>query len=501
MRNRMKRKLPLYLGVFAICMAMFHGTAGAMRFDVSEDVVIDCSVTLTYGASFRAKDAESEKIADINADDGNRNFDQWDMVNNKFGTVADVEINYKNFGALIRPKAFYDFVYMGDNAENNLATFNGDPGTSSDEFTDETRDAHGSGAEILDIYAYSMFDLGGRNLEVRVGRHALNWGESLWMTGGIGAAQNPIDGAAALAPGTQAEEVFLPTEAASLQFNLTDTVALSAYYQWRWRETKLPETGFFLSTTDMMDEAGKFLLIAPGLGLSRGADIDAKDDGQYGASLTYVADWLLDTEFGFYYLKYHEKTPMLNMDMANMQYYMTYAEDLDLYGFSFSAAVGDTNVSGEISYRPDYPLRSAVPGAYVEGNVVQAMVSAMHSTGPTPVYSNMLITAEVGFNNVSSVEEEMLSADDFAWGYRLELSPIWYEALPKLNVSLPVNYTGNPHNTSSFGGYTEDSNALSVGLSFTYDNVYAYGIRYVDYSSDNSLSDRDYIAVNFSYTF
>ena len=44
--------------------------------------------------------------------------------------------------------------------------------------------------------------------------------------------------------------------------------------------------------------------------LGRGDDDFADDDGQYGLSARYYADWLGGTEFGFYYQNYHSRLPV-----------------------------------------------------------------------------------------------------------------------------------------------------------------------------------------------
>jgi hypothetical protein len=39
---------------------------------------------------------------------------------------------------------------------------------------------------------------------------------------------------------------------------------------------------------------------------------NARDDGQYGVAVRYFADWLHDTDFGFYFLNYHSRLPLLS---------------------------------------------------------------------------------------------------------------------------------------------------------------------------------------------
>ena len=50
-----------------------------------------------------------------------------------------------------------------------------------------------------------------------------------------------------------------------------------------------------------------------------GRDINAKNDGQYGFALRYVAEELNLTEFGFYFVNYHAKEPQLVVDLTHYE--------------------------------------------------------------------------------------------------------------------------------------------------------------------------------------
>ena len=183
---------------------------------------------------------------DINNDDANRNFDQWDLINNKVTALADIEFNYKSAGVFVRPKAFYDHVYMTDNANDNPETNNAFVGGligASDEWPDEIEDIHGRNAEILDLFGYYSFYLGDREIDIRVGKQVISWGESLLIVGGISTAQSVIDASAAQAVGTEVKEIYLPTESAYLQISITPELGLGGYYQWKWEKNRLMEGG------------------------------------------------------------------------------------------------------------------------------------------------------------------------------------------------------------------------------------------------------------------
>ncbi|MDX9786879.1 MAG: DUF1302 family protein [Desulfobacterales bacterium] len=326
MKSKMGKGFLLFLSVLMLMAS--GGTADAMRFDVGKDTAVDCDVTVVYGAGFRVKKPESAKLGEynpaaINSDDGNENFDQWDMINNRFSTIADIDVKHKNFGVFLRPRAFYDFVYMGKNSNDSPATNNNFQAgviDSTDDFDEETEDAIGKKAEILDLFAYAQLELVGRKLDLRVGRQVIQWGESLYLQGGIASAMAHQDASLSTAPGVEIKEMLLPSEAVSMQMDITENVSVGSFYQWKWEKLRYYESGSYFSTTDFLDEAGYLIL---GRGLTRGTDDEASDSGQFGVSLMYLAEWLNNTEFGIYYINYHEKSPAVAYG-PNKTYYLTF---------------------------------------------------------------------------------------------------------------------------------------------------------------------------------
>lgn len=115
---------------------------------------------------------------------------------------------------------------------------------------------------------------------------------------------------------------------------------------------------------------------------------EPSNDGQYGIKLGYYAPELGETEFGFYFMNYHSRRPLISgtaadfstgallSDLATVgqnsgninrelllslksfsKAQIVYPEDIKLYGFSFNTLIGDTSVAGEIAHRQDEPLQ------------------------------------------------------------------------------------------------------------------------------------------------
>jgi hypothetical protein len=92
-------------------------------------------------------------------------------------------------------------------------------------------------------------------------------------------------------------------------------------------------------------------------------DIEARDSGQWGLALRYFAPWLNDTEFGFFYLRYHSRLPLLSgqavtsPDITTGRVIVEYPEDINLFGVSFNTNISGWSVGGEVSYRNNLPVQ------------------------------------------------------------------------------------------------------------------------------------------------
>ncbi len=517
MKYKQARKQLFFGTVLVVAILFLTDSAMALNWDFNNGMSLDCDITIGYAAGVRTGDRDEELLAaNVNGDDGSQNFDQWDMINNRFSIIADMDVNYKDsYGVFVRPRAYYDFAYMGTNSNESPTTNNNYVAgviDNTDDWPEDVEDVHGNKAEILDAFAYAGFEVGGgRYLDLRAGRQVIQWGESLYVQGGIASAMAWLDTITANAPGTEVKEFLSPTGAVSAQMDLTGSIAVGAFYQWEWEKHRLNESGSFFSDKDFLDEAGNAYLYeaAPGViipVMERRKDLDKEpdDQGQYGFNVMYRASWLGETEFGLYFINYHEKLPVFNTDPANGLYFITYAEDVKLYGFSFSSQIGTANISGEFSYRQDFPV--ATTEGIEEADYWQAQLSWLYSI-TFPGVDRLAFQGEVGCNQVQDYSDEDLSAQDkhkFAWGFVAVLSPEWYQVLPDLDISVPLVYKGNPEgNSVNTLTFDEKNDSGSVGVQFTYKNAIKASLKYVNYfnSMDNSFSDRDYAAFDIKYSF
>lgn len=422
-------------GTVAPAYALFNYEEG--------DLKVNLDTTVTVGAAWRADDRDYRSVGDANAaaaqaagdnpsglshlhgtssqDNSNLLWKKGSTYSEVIKISADLELNYKNFGAFIRGKAYYDNrLVNGDGVTDKPAFYrqdaNGNPL--------EPSQSQGSGGDILDAFVWGDFDMNGMPLNVRLGRQVISWGEGVLFSNGINTI-NPIDVNAFLTPGSEIKDALIPLNALYGSLGITDNFSVEAFVLLEWKETELPACGTFFSTTDLAGPncwggfyAGGGEATAPGSSLAwlpRGDDVEADDQGQFGVAARYFAD-TIETEFGFYYINYHSQAPIISghmptptdittapynsvaalapliyggrtydqLSLAEIRdlaqglanatnigarllpagdFFIEYPEDIQLFGASFNTTFdmglpgGATSVSGEISMRKDQPFQ------------------------------------------------------------------------------------------------------------------------------------------------
>ncbi len=308
------------LGVVALTAILLSATS-AMAVDFKKgELEGSWDTTLSWGTQFRLDDPDLRLIGlpsggsafSVNGDNGNLNYDTG-IVSNVFKLTSELELRYKNVGAFVRFRGFYDF----ENEEENRART---PLTSA------ALDRVGSRADIMDAFFWVKFDLGSKPAEFRFGEQVLSWGESTFIQGGINVV-NPVDVSAIRVPGAELRDALLPEGMVSASFGLSQNASLEAFYLYDWGPTKIDPPGSYWSSNDFAGAGGDTVFLGfggspddfnfpgtsrPFLGVPREADHRASEDGQYGVAFRIFAPSLNDTEFGFFYVNYHSRLPTIN---------------------------------------------------------------------------------------------------------------------------------------------------------------------------------------------
>ncbi|MGE8188055.1 DUF1302 domain-containing protein [Pseudomonas sp. NPDC086278] len=454
------RKRCLQAGSALACVfpLLLSGQSRAAEFSFLDNQVTgSLDTTVSYGALWRVQ-GQDKTNNDVNSNDGNRNFSPG-LASEVYKITSDLGATYENYGLFVRGSAFYDTQIM--DKRNDYYDHNRPPQPSQsypqdDHFTAETRDVAGSRVDILDAYVYGNWDIAEHPVTARLGRQVFNWGEGVFYRGGVNTT-NPVDSSKFRLPGAEIKEVLMPVEAVSFNIGLTDNLSMDTFYQWNWKETRLDPVGTFFSETDLFADGGNtgytrvnafsnptFQRLYPQLAANNfaglqgtqyldsngyfkvshiGQDINAKNDGQFGAAFHYIAEQLNSTEFGFYFVNYHAKDPVVYADlnpayagvdmnqMAGLGGFSSYnslinaaaggnanaiqtlglvngaaavdlanqttarreyVENIRMYGLSFNTTVGDASLFGEIAYRPNLPIGVATTNDLLGDMLAQA---------------------------------------------------------------------------------------------------------------------------------
>lgn len=443
-------KLPLV----TLISSLMWNPAHALEFSLG-DVEGRFDSNISVGASWRMGDRDPSLISALNGgkatgnavnDDGNLNFNKNDSFSKIFKGVHDLSLSYDNVGAFVRGKYWYDFELKDESQRwgNGPSGYATNKPLNDDGFNDY---AKFSGAEILDAFVYGNFDLGEMPGTVRLGRQVVSWGESTFIQGGINAI-NPIDVAAFRRPGAEIKEGLLPVNMLFGSLGVTDNLSAEAFYQLEWEETAIDGCGTYFSTVDYIAQGCDKLTLgsaavlsgfpqfasdsaanAAGFFVERGADIEAKDEGQFGLAFRYFAEELNSTEFGFYYMNYHSRLPVASgvttgsdqmtntgntqpfipdnllfhgddpLLQQNPVYFSEYLEDIELLGLSFATTAGEVALSGEVSHQKDMPLQ--INGADLVGSILTAGTQTLPNGDQNPMNSEVF-SAYFGGGNTPS---------------------------------------------------------------------------------------------------
>jgi hypothetical protein len=485
----------------------------------------------------------------LNFNAGDDNFRNRGLVSKRLDLLSEFDAVYrKDHGLRVSAAAWYDGAYSGKTDATDAV--NGQ--TPANEFPRRTRDLAGRKAEVLDAFVFGGWDMGeGRKLNVRLGQHALQYGESLFFgDNGIARAQGPIDIFKLLgSPNAQFKEIVRPVPQLSAQFQASPSVSIGGYVQFGWEADRLPPPGSYFSTANIPwgSEQPEFVSV-PGLGnfvLTPGGDRHAKDSGQFGLQLR----WRLgETDLGFYAARYHDKggqlygalnpagTPGPGGTLPGNWYYV-FPEAIKVYGVSATRSFGDFNFAAEASVRDDMPLRSTnmlygfFPGQpeprFATGRTAHLNLSTLATFGPSFIARESSLVAELAWNRVLHTNDPDGELDDGrtrdATALQFVFAPAYRQVLPGLDLSVPigVRYTLDGHSSVTVWD-AKHTGSYNVGLEGNYLGVWQFALTYTRFigkaepfvnfapllsggspifSHGNPLADRDFVAFNLRRTF
>ena len=376
-------------------IAMAPLSAPAMQLPIDNpDVVANWDNTVSVGASWRLEDQDQDLIGrsnggnanSINFDNGNLNYDKGDLWSAPIKLTSELDIEYNNYALFMRGLVFYDFVIMDSDVARK------DPITGKQiQLSPSAERLSGYDWRLLDAFISGDYEINDMYLNLRAGNMVLNWGESTFIQNGINIV-NPVEVSALRLAGSEIKEALKPLPMLNATLSVTEKLSFEGFYQFAFRHTDIEPEGTFLSANDFASPGGHFVMLGfgnplipdspsnligtganngVGVVVSRGADRDGDDQGQFGLAMRYFEPALNDTEFGFYWLRVHSRLPLLSVRTgtpvglatgdyaASASYFREFPEDLNTLGVSFSTEAGTTGIAlqGDLAYAIDRPIQ------------------------------------------------------------------------------------------------------------------------------------------------
>ncbi|MFI8747604.1 DUF1302 domain-containing protein [Pseudomonas sp. NPDC077186] len=380
------RQLKLCVAIVATACASEGVQAGPFEFD--NGVTGRWGLDMSLGSSWRTRDADTALIGRQNGgsmpssstDDGNLNYkNKGDNFSTIAKVIGELQVEKNGFGVFLRGKGWYDYtqkdrkVSHGSNANGYAA----DSRLEDSEYND--RLSKFSGIELLDWYGFGGFaPTDNSYLSFKLGSHAVNWGESLFISGGIN-QYNPVDVSAARRAGAQVKEIILPTQQISLNLGVGEW-SFETFYKLKVQRTVLEGCGTYWSVSDSMNcQDSTYALVnltgmpdgdalAANLGRITGVNQYPRDSGSYGFS---VKRMIGDVDVGAYFVNYTTTSPRISLrnspstaggplssgPTAIQGFWDWSANNIKVYGLSAATELGGWSVFGEISHTKDFPVQ------------------------------------------------------------------------------------------------------------------------------------------------
>jgi hypothetical protein len=354
-----------------------------------------------------------------NHDDGNLNYDKYDIVAAVARLNSDLKITWGELLVRVRGIGYFDPINTNfdETHSNTLYQPAHTPRSSGVE------KAYAKGVELMDAYAQYSFQLWDRTGAISVGQQTIRWGESgLFALNSISEI-NPPSSIKYHTPGAEIGELFLPVPLVSLSFDLFAGAGIEGIYQFGWRPVQPDVHGAFQSDVDAFgNDHGEPIYINLGqfsedpycikepqntvLSLISSSCQTARllplkqgypsDGGQYGVKLNYFAESFGNgTELNLYYFRYHSRLPYLSLYAAQescarhstsatvvadcrgfrgrfnpageeplhvdtIKLLVDYPEGINMFGASFNTNIGSWSLAGEYSFRPNVPMQVQV---------------------------------------------------------------------------------------------------------------------------------------------
>lgn len=514
-------------------LTAWAGGASAFEIDTDNpDLRIRWDNTARYNLGVRTEAQDKRLLANPSYDEGDAKFKKGDVVTNRLDLLSELDLNYKgDFGLRVSAAGWYDQAY-----DDHKVTALAGGGAYSTSYFNNTYNhevqkyVNGPSGEVLDAFLWTNQKLGDIPVNIKLGRHALVWGEGLLIGGqAISYSQAPVDGVKAVtSPGIETKEVFLPLGQLSFKAQLTDDVTLAGQYFYEWDSTRVPNGGTYLMGADTSPNVDQ-LPAAPGFNIPRTGALRPSQTGNWGLSVRANVE-AIDSTVGLYYRHFDDYNPETGVQFLGTTptnpgpFRFVYAKDVKLIGLSLARSIGPVSFGSELSLRQNAQLNSKGSYNFLEntgarGNTLHAVVNGVYLLPKTPLWETGNLIAEVAYSHLLKVTEhedlyrgvgyagcvksgtgsggvpaqpgkigDACSTRDFIQA-AVNLTPQYLGVFPSWDLDLPMSVNYGVHGTApTGGGGFYKLLTWSVGAKLTYDQRHEFSLRYSDLSVPTKYS-------------
>lgn len=509
--------LALHAVAAAVALACAAAAGAAEIPFVNPDIKMRFDTTVRYTAGVRVEAQDPRLLKNYIYDEGDSKFDKGDIVSNRLDLLTEFDVSYANkVGARVSAAGWYDHAYRDDRVRSPAGMLTA---YRNSRYSDEvSRYVHGPSGEFLDAFIWTNLELAGVPINVKIGRQTNVWGEGLLLGAhAISYAQAPVDGVkAAVNPGIETKEVFLPIGQLHVSAQVTDNITVVGQYFYDWRPMRVPHAGTYLMGADTAPSSEQLVFPIPGVAAQLvEARRPASNTGNWGVGMRWNVE-AIESNFGAYYRRFDDYAPELGVQLMNFsgplptRARFLYPEGVEQYSLSASRVIKSVSVGAELSYRKSGALNtpsSIVTATGARGDTWHAVVNGIYMLPNTALWNTGSLVAELAYNRLDKVttnealyrrvgaagcvdsrtgvprsgtKDDGCSTRD-SWLMAVKFTPQYLNVMPSWDLSLPMSVTyGLAGNAPTAGGGTQGELRWSLGATLLYASKYEFALSYAD---------------------
>lgn len=429
-QHRLYRPYLLQVSLLALAVAGVVNDANAVSLDFDNpDIQSRLDTTVRYNLGIRGESTDSRlKMGPTGTADpnnnvsalGNNRFKKGDVIVNRLDVLSEFDfIVHQNYGLRVSAAAWYDPTYGGgvdDPSSNDLVSRQF---FKNGKYSDYTRNyTTGPYAEILDGFVFGTFDVGQTTSSLKLGRHNIYWGNSLFpqsKQSSIAYGQAALDlQKAAFSPGIEAKELFLPQNQFTGTMQINPQFSVAWQYSMEQRRDRYPEGGTFF------EYAAPAFYGADGPAIGETKNKPGNGEHDWGVMAKWQPDFMDGGNMSLVYREFYEKTPNpFAFSEEGLMDRVYNPKKNQLVGFAMEQNIATINVGLEATYRRNAQLFTTVTGRLAQvapgvivgfdsenaprGDVYGLVLNAVKLLPETMFWDAGEVAAELAFQHLDKV--------------------------------------------------------------------------------------------------